>query len=271
MSFSFAEVPLENRCYQSRFAKYRNWPVGDCFFGAPSDGLYGRKPLTELPRNSTGFHFYLGSERRCIFESYLASSCPQATKSLHIGDSCYALGEGREYARLTESLLQCSFPKLRSLELGVWQLFSNSHCAYGDVGQIDGLGTSMPELRELYIYGKCQLLSPLSIPNLEILHIVVDDPATGLNAGAPDEKTVSNILSSSFPKLRKLYIDLEIDNANLRYSIPETLLASNAFPHLTDFELVGNFGMGERERLLNSPLLYNQRVTVHLNGMRELT
>ena len=270
MSFSFAEIPPEKRCYQSRFGKFRNWPVGDCFFGAPSDKLYGRKPLTKLPWRSTGFHFYLGSDQQGVFDSYLASNHPQTTTSLYIGDSCYGFGVGREYAQLTESVLQCSFPKLRTLELGVWQLFSNSHCAYGDVGRIDGLGTSMPELHELSIYGKCQLHSPLSIPDLEILHIVIDDPVTGINGGAPDAKTVSNILSSSFPRLRELYIDLEIDDETCGYFLPDSLLADNVFPCLTKFELVGNFRVGEKERLLTSPLLYNQNVTIHLNEMREL-
>ena len=270
MPFSFSEIPLEKRCYQSHFGKFRSWPVGDCFFGVPADKLYGRKPLTKIPRNSTGFHFYMGSDQQSIFDSYVGSTYAQVTTSLHIGNSCYALGVGRDYTQLTEALLQCSFPKLRSLELGVWQLFSNSHCAYGNVGGIDGLGAAMPELRELFIYGKCQLQKPLSIPRLEILHVVVDDPVTGMNGGAPDVKTVSNILSSSLPNLRELYIDLESDDENLRYVIPESLLGDNLFPRMTKIELVGNFRVGEKERLLKSPLLYNQNVKIHFNDMCEL-
>ena len=270
MSFAFAEIPLEQRCYQSRSVKVRNWPAGGCFFGVPSDKLYGRKPLTKLPSHSTGFHFYLGSDQPVIFDSYLASNHPQTTTSLHVGDSCYEFGIGLEYAQMTESLLQCSFPKLRKLSLGVWELFSNSHCFYGDVGRIDGLGTFMPELRELAIYGKYQLQSPLSIPKLEILHVVIDDPATGINGGPPSVNTVANLLSSAFPNLRELYIDLEIDDDNLRYSIPDTLLADNVFPRLKKFQLVGNFRKGEKERLLNSPLLCNKNVKLHLNRMAEL-
>ena len=92
---------------------------------------------------------------------------------------------------------------------------------------------------------------------------------TGINGGAPSVTTVSNILASSFPNLRELYIDLEIDDQDLRYSIPKSLLVDNVFPRLTKFELVGNFHVGEKERLLNSPLLYNRNVTIHLNDMCE--
>ena len=227
MSFTFDTVPFEQCCYQSNTGSIRNWPAGDCFFGVPKDGLYGRYSLKAIPTNATGFHFYLGEDQQTLFDSFVDSELPTATTSLHIGDSSYCFGNGRDYSRLTALLSQGKFPNLETLELGVWQLFSNSHCAYGNVGRIDGLANKMPKLKRLYVYGKCELRTPLSIPQLEVLHVVVDDPTTGINGGTLDSLTVSNILSSSFPKLREIYVDLECDDEDVCYPVPGSMLAGD--------------------------------------------
>jgi hypothetical protein len=270
MPFSFAEIATGNRSYQSNVGKFCNWPIGDCFFGVPTDELYGRKPLVSIPGDSRGFHFYLGADQQRLFDSFLNSDLPQSTTSLHVGNSCYRLGKGRDYSQLTASLLAREFPNLKALELGVWQLFSNSHCAYGNVGTIDGLGLKMPELRNLSIYGNFLLHHPFSIPQLEKLHITVDDPVTGMNGGPLDIDSVSNVLSSSFPNLRELSVDLGMEDETLCYSVPDSLANNNAFPQLAEFELVGTFRRGDKNRLLRSPLFQEATVKIYVDDMLEL-
>ncbi|SRR5579883_1060607 len=269
MSFTFDYVPIEQRCYQSTEGQFCTWPAADCFFGVPEDALYGRRPLKTIPSETTGFHFYLGADQQALIESFTESDFPAFTTALHIGNSSYGFGKGRDYSGLTASLTQVDFPKLEILELGVWQLFSNSHCAYGQVGVVDALAPRMPRLKQLYIYGKCELCSPLSFPDLELLHVIVNDPITGINGGALDSMTVSNILSSSFPKLQELYVDLEIDDGDVYYSVPDAIMTDDLFPNLTAFELAGTFHVGEKSRLINSPTLRNKNIKLHLSEMVE--
>ena len=267
MSFDFDCVPVEQRCYQFRSASFWNRALADCFFGVPPDSLYGRHPLTSIPSGATGFHFYCGADQHALIDSFIESDLAESTTSLHVGSSCFDFGNGLDYRGLTASLMQADFPRLETLELGVWQLFSNSHCVYGRVGNIDTLGTRMPALKHLYLYGHCELRTRLSLPHLETLHVVVDDPAAGINGGPLDSLTVSNILSSSFPNLRKLFVDLEIDEDDVSYSVPDVMMTDDVFPRLTAFELVGNFHAGERQRLMNSAMLRNKHIKLHLDEM----
>jgi len=269
MSFYFDYVPIEQRCYQSREGQFCAWTDADCFFGVPENALFGRRPLQTIPSETTGFHFYLGADQQALIKSFTASDFPAFTTALHIGNSSYALGKGLDYSGLTELLTKVSFPKLEILELGVWQLFSNSHCAYGQVGVIDALAPKMPKLKQLYIYGKCELCSPFSFPELERLHVIVNDPITGINGGALTPVTVSNIFLSSFPKLRELYLDLEINDGDIYYSVPDAIMTDDLLPNLTMFELAGTFHVGEKLRLINSPILRNKNIKVHLSEMLE--
>lgn len=266
MSFLFDSVPHEQRCYEAHKGRFRFGSGGDCFFGVPADKDYGRRPFERIPRGTTGFHFYLGEDQQELFDSYTGSELCGSTTSLHIGNSCFELGRGRDYSRLVASLASSEFPHLETLELGVWQLFSNSHCVYGNVGRIDGLADRMPNLKKLYLYGKCELHAPLSIPGLEILHVVVDDTVTGANGGPLDLSTVSNLLSSSFPELRELYLGLETDD-NVCYTVPEAILSNDLFPNLTTIELVGTFQAGDKQRLYNSPSLRERNVRAFLDDM----
>lgn len=269
MTFEFDTVPPNDRCMQTEAGQFRNWPDGDCFFGVPVDEQYGRQPLTQIPQHAAGFHFYLGTDQQALFDSYLASAWPACTRRLHIGSSCYRLGTGRDYARLTESLSRVDFPNLETLELGIWQLFSNSHRACGDVGCLDAFTSRMPRLRHLFLYGKCELNRPLSLPHLERLHVIADDPVTGMNAGAIDASTVDHLLRSSLPRLQELYVDLETDEDDIVYAIPDSLLTGRPFPELTTFELAGLFQPGTQQHLQQTPWFNHKTIKVHLGDMRE--
>ena len=266
MLFNFDSIPLNVRCYQTSKGRFQSFPLDDCFFGAPQDKLYGRMPLESLPARPFGFHFYLGANQLELFESFARSGHRDTTKSLHIGNSCYNHGNGRDYSRITEALTRHEFPCLESLELGVWQLFSNSDFVYGNVGRIDDLAKAAPNLRKLYIYGNCELSHPLFLRDLEILHVVVDS-TSGINGGSLDSRTVNNLLSSNFPRLKEFYVDLGMEDENTCYSLPESIAVSDSYPDLNYFELVGTFRLGDRQRLEDSPLFRNKSVTIHLDEM----
>lgn len=223
--------------------------------------------MQSVPVETANFHFYLGADQQELFDSYIESEFPATTISLHIGNSSYELGKGLDYRGLTASLAKAEFPQLETLELGIWQLYCNSHCAFGQIGNIDFLSQCMPNLKHLSVFGKFDLQSYLSFPKLETLSIEVDDPTTGVNGGELDSATVSHLLSSSFPELRELYLNLEIAGGVVCYSIPNVMLTDDVFPKLTAFEIAGDFRAGDKRLLLNSPTLRDKSFKIHLEEM----
>ena len=197
-------VPSEQKCIQ-RVGRFNNFPADDCFFGVPSDRLYGREPLGTLPESATRFHFYLGSDALSLIDAFTKSKYAATASHLSVGDSCYGYGSGRDYSAVVESLSSGFFPALRSLELGVWELFSNSHCLFGRLGDVTLLFDRMPALEELGVYGCFELASPVALPTLRRLQVELGDPVTGVHGGALAQATFANLLCSSMPNLADVY------------------------------------------------------------------
>src|SRR5262245_20718441 len=82
-------VPPERKCIQ-RIGRCNSWPANDCFFGVPSDHLYGREPLEKLPESATGSHFYLGSHALNLIDAFTKSKYAATATYLAIGDSCHS-------------------------------------------------------------------------------------------------------------------------------------------------------------------------------------
>ena len=250
------------RCYQSADGQFTNWPLNDCLFGVPPDAQYGRKPLDAVPPAAEGFHFYLGSDATGLLEAFVGSDCARQAVRLSVGDSCYRKGSGRDYAAIVEILSAGAFPVLRYFSLGVWQLFSNSHCAYGRLGELGTLFAAMPGLEALSLHGQFSLASAASFPRLKTLDIQADDPITGINGGAVPAAAVSSLFSSDFPRLEEAYIDLEVDESEERYALPEAFCAGSSCPSLHRLEYSGALAPGEAERLESGPLSQRQGMTL---------
>ena len=249
-----SKVQPELRCVQSCEGKFTNWQENDCFFGVPVDEIYGRKPLNTIPKNAKSFHFYLGSNSEALIKAFVKSEYAHSVERLHIGDSCYQNGKGCEYENILTILSEGKYPNLKYLQLGVWQLFSNSHCAFGTLGDVTPLLAKLENLEELFLYGSFQLTSSLELKHLKLLNIESEDPVTGLNIGASAPDSISNLLSSFMPSLNEAFIDLENDRSKMPYLIPEVFLEGKKFPKLTKLEMTGKYLAGEKERLMLSEL-----------------
>ncbi len=246
-------IPPNIKCIQGDKGTFRNWPIGDCFFGVPESKLYGRETLIDLPESTTRFHFYLGSESKALVQSFVGSNFIATVESLYIGNSSYNNGKGREYSDIINELEKSpGFPNLRLFSIGVWQLFSNSHCWFGNLGNITNLLDKMPNLEVLSINGNFILDKPFHLSKLKSLFVEIDDYVTCINGGYPTVLTISNLLSSFLPKLTDLYVNLECTEDSPSYVIPDALLAGDLFPELEEFELVGQFIPGSKEKLSNS-------------------
>lgn len=262
----FLKISPNLRNIQTTSGKFINWPVGDCFLGIPSDEVYGIHALAELPEHITGFHFYLGSNIENLISAFVDSQYPKNIKRLFIGD--YAKGSGRDYANIVSILSNTYFPNLEVFELGVWQLFSNAHCLYGNLGNISPLLSQMPNLKSLHLYGKFDFSYPIELNKLEELSITSDDPVTGVNAGASSELSILNLLSSNYPNLKQAYIDLENDKSNEQYQLPKSFLSGKNTPKLQQLEITGIFLSGEKQKLKNSMLLQNSDLKVLVEDMK---
>ena len=105
--------------------------------------------MKKLPSRVKGFNFYLGSDNNELFQAFANSVYPERLEHLCIGDSSYKNGNGLDYSEITEILSRINFPKLKSFEIGIWQLFCNEHCAYGKVGDLTKILANMPKLESL--------------------------------------------------------------------------------------------------------------------------
>ena len=242
------------RSFQSADGQFINWPLNDCFFGVPPDAQYGRKPLDTVPPAAEGFHFYLGSDATDLIGAFVHSEYAPKAVRLSVGDSCYRKGSGRDYAAVVKILSAGHFPTLRFFSLGVWQLFSNSHCAYGRLGDLGTLFSAMPGLEALSLHGRFLLSAEASFPRLKTLDVQADDPITGINGGAIPAAAVDRLLASDFPLLEEAYLDLEVDESEERYALPEAFVSGKNCPRLTRVEYSGALADGEEEKLKTGPL-----------------
>lgn len=258
------ELPKNQRCIQRDPGTW-NLNLKHCYFGVPSEPFFGWVELTRLPDEITGFHFYLGASQINLMGAFVESIYPKSIERLSVGNSSYDLGEGYDYSKLVDILSKAYFPKLKSLHLGVWELFCNAHCAYGKLGNISKLLSGMPNLDELCLYGNFELTESIELERLEYLEVQLDDSITGINGGRISNKTLNYLLSSEFPSLTEQFIDLDIDDNTYEYRLPDTFLKGENVPKLSKIEIVGKFVEGEKERILNSPLAKEREIILHLN------
>lgn len=254
----FLALPENHRSFQGRSGQFQNWPEGDCFFGVPGDELYGRQVLETIPDGTNSFHFYLGADAIDLMKAFVNSNYPSSLEYLAIGNSCYNFGSGFDYAAITQTLSEAVYPKLKSFEFGVWQLFSNSHAGYGKLGELSGLLKTMSQVEALALYGHFTLNNTIDMPHLRQLQIVMDDPVTGMNGGNISPETFSNFLMSSFPNLKTAYIDLENEDSEHEYQFPADFFSGQTCPSLEKLEILGNFSQGQRDLLHQSELCKRQ-------------
>lgn len=245
----------------------QNWPTSECFLGVPPNNSYGRNSLKEFPDDLEGLHICLGADCEDLIGAFAKSKIPSQLKRLSIGDSSYALGKGRNYERISKILGEIEFPNLKSFEYGVWKLFSNSHCLYGDLGDVTKLLNRMPKLERLSLYGNFELNNLLGFSNLKSLDILLDDFVTGINGGFLSQSTLNNLLNSEYPLLNDFFLGLECDNDQYGYKFSEHFLSGDKFPNLNKLEITGGFVSGEKERLLQSPIGTRPSNKYHLGDM----
>jgi len=237
-------------------------------FGLPYEQKDNLATLELLPTYITGFNFYLGGSMQSLMSSFSTSVFPSKIEHLSIGNSSYAESPvDTNYIEMIEVLESCNFINLKSLCLGCWELFCNSHCLYGKLGDITSILKNSPNLEYLGLYGNFQLSQSLSLNRLKDLTIELDDPETNVNGGFITQSTLDFILESQFSMLEEVYIDLECDKNDYSYTFPNKFLEGLTMPQLKKIEIAGGFANQEKERLLKSPLINKNNIKFCFDGM----
>ena len=267
----FLQIPSDRRCFHKYSTEY-NHTVKHCIFGVPLISSYGWITLKELPRHIKGFHFLMGSSCEKLIKAFSNSCYPENIEHLGIGDSSEGLlDNGLEYSKLVEILSNTHFPNLKCLELGVWELFCNSHCLYGHLGNITYILNNSPNLEKLCLYGSFKLDESISLSKLINLTIVLDDEVTGVNGGNIKNESMTLLLSSHFPSLKTINLDLKCDDDINEFEniLPNEFLSGLNFPNLKVLEISGKFVKGQKQELINNLLKHKPNLKIFTKYMVE--
>ena len=259
-------IPSKHRSIQSSPGE-NNKPLNHCFFGVPQSTRYGLTTLSHIPEETIGMSFYLGGEPEGLISSFSSSGYPQKIEQLAIGNSTHEIGSHQDYRGLINLLKNTEFPNLKQLELGVWELFHNAHCLYGNLGDVSSILRHSPKVEDIGLYGYFEITEKNNFSFLKNIMVTLEDYATASNGGFINQSSLSNLLESEFPLLEEMYIDLTCQEDQYGYKFPQKFLDGMNVPMLKKLEIAGGFLSDEKERLLGSPIYNRSGVVYHLNDM----
>lgn len=124
---------------------------------------------------------------------------------------------------------------------------------HGQRGDISMIGKHMPRLQVLELAGWFEMSAKACHAELQKLNISLQG-TTGIGGGPISQATLSNLLSSEFPRLQELWRNLDCDDNDHRYHLPECLFSVENVPELREFEIAGGFAEGEDARFAKSRL-----------------
>jgi len=261
-------IPANHRCVQMTPGVW-NLPLNYCFFGVPQSDYFGWSVLDKVPVNTRGFHFYLGADAEELILEFSKSEYPQQINSLVIGNSSFNLGGSHDYRKLIRIIENTNFPNLKQLELGVWELFHNSHSLYGTLGDISTLLKNTPNVEKLELFGLFDLPQNINLPALKQLKITQEGDLMSTDGPFISNSTLGSILETKLPALEVIEMDLLHDEDQYGYEFPETFLLGNSLPKLKNLEISGGFKPQEKERLMNSALVSRPDFSCYVSEMVE--
>lgn len=261
-----SKIAIDKRCIQSDEGKFCTSRVGACFFGVPTDELYGRIPLHSIPDNVAAIHFLMGSDQQQLVAAFAHSHYCKTVDTLTIGSSSYSREFPLDYSAAIAALRDAVCPQLKRLSVGEWVLFANEHCAYGRLGNITPVLQQLSHIEVLEIWGNFEITEAINFPNLKDLSVILNDSITYINGGLISNATLSILMSCCYPNLEEIFFDLECDEDDSGYTFSDIFLAGENLPKLRRLEITGGFATGEKENLIASPL-YKKVKTKFLDDM----
>lgn len=230
---------------------------------APSHPDKNRVPQ-EIPPDTVELRLITGGAVAELSRALALSDWPERLTGLFLGGASESPPSlSMDYREAVSILSKALYPRLKTLTLGGWWLFSNSHCGFGKLGNVADMIKGCPELMDLELCGNFELNGYSGHPGLEKLRIQANDMTTCINGGEISQETLDNLLSGDYPRLRELELDLEMCDNGIQYRLPDRFLTGEGVPLLNNFQTVGHYSDEETARQLSSAMAAREVYVVY--------
>lgn len=248
------QTPSNQRFFTGKGPRLRDFYCNDaCVFGY---GTYDDMlPLDNIPPETKGLYFYYGAGIKDLLQEILKLPIIQNLEYLTIGITHNNAQDYADYTAISAILSSVHFPNLKFFEYGIDELIVNEGRIYGNLGDITNVLTNTPRLEKIYLFGNFELTKPLILPHLTDLEVLLNDFQLNINGGKISNATLNNILSSKFETLRLLALDLDFNDTEFDYELPDVFLNGESTPAIKYIDLEGKFKAGTRSKIRNSTFL----------------
>jgi len=264
-----SRIPANQRFFTGKGERLLNYYCNNaCVFGY---GTYPNvAPLNFIPNETKGLYFYYGSGIKDLLEEILKLDLIKDLEYLAIGITHNNAEHYADYSEISLILSATYFPKLKFLEYGVDELVANESCIYGNLGDITGVLSNMPQLEKLYLYGNFRLTAPLNLKFLTHFEVCMDDYILHINGGKITNHTLQQIFVSKLESLVLMSLDLTFNDELYDYLIPDEFLSGGNTPNLELLELMGKFSVGTKLQIGRSSFK-NQQIHINISELEEPT
>ena len=204
--------------------------------GLPATGTL--TPCISLPDDLGAVDFLAAPEQADLIRIFCTSPEAQMVQKMTIGTSHHFAEQKHPLPYdMTGAIRALSEPllNLKHLVLGDMVQLFNGGQYYGKLGALDHIFEVCPALETLQIYGQFALKAPVSHNSLTSVETAAD--SIGVSGGPISQATVTHLLQSSLPKLNRLILELDEEDAEETYEIPPGFPNPDRLPGLTKIHI----------------------------------
>jgi len=209
----------------------------------------------KVTRDEAIFYFGGCDTVHKLLEIFIKSTYIKTIQTLYIGIFNESQGS-YDYQKIVKILSKGNFPKLKFFSIGNYdELYNGGMNFLGNLGDITYLLEIMSHLEYLELNGYFELKKRLTFLYLKKLFLLTDSDTRWWYPNLIDQdisqNTLDNFLLSSYPKL--LYFEIGVDDDS-SFTFPKLFLEAPKMPILEQLTIEGGFKIGEKEKILQSPL-----------------
>ncbi len=194
------------------------------------------QPMSEVPKTPRKVNFFAAPAQVAVIEAFVQAPQAQTAQTLFIGtshDYAQKPSDGWDFRAALAPLRGRTFPTVTTLILGEMEMLFNGEPLFGDLGDIGFVLDAFPALETLDLYGSFNMDTPAQHDRLHTLSVQVD----GIHVGSDEvtQDTIDALLTSRFPALQSL--DLDVDDGSGTLQLPAEDTLRDRFPNLRALSL----------------------------------
>ncbi|TDR87957.1 hypothetical protein [Enterovirga rhinocerotis] len=190
---------------------------------------FRRVPPNPGPRRQV--EFLAAPHQADLVAAFVASPEALVVEELLIGTSPEFPTAGFDMTAAVAALEAAHLPSLTTLDLGDMQNLYGGFRLFGTVGEIGHVFAAAPCLRHLGVFGHFALATPVRHDTLETLFTEFDD--FGITGEPISQATLDHLVTSSFPRLSTLHLDMDEGGGDETLTLPEPFFSPG---HLSRLE-----------------------------------